>query len=85
MTTTVDLVRAIQRSGITRQGVDIADVRVGSRVVIRSGFGSEPAETVTLEGVDADIKNGRPGCDYTDSKGDGRWAYLSQVVRVVEY
>jgi hypothetical protein len=83
--TTVDLMRAIQRSGIAGQGVNIADVRVGSRVVIRSGFGSERPETVTLEGVDADIKNGRPGCDYTDSKGDGRWAYLSQVVRVVEY
>jgi hypothetical protein len=85
MATTIDLMRAIQRSGIATAGVDIADVRVGSVVVIKSGFGSEPAETVTLEGVDADIKNGRPGCDYTDRKGEGRWAYLSQVVRVVKY
>ena len=67
------------------QGVAIKDVRAGSVVVIKSGFGSEPAETVTLDNVDSDIKNGRAGCDYVDSKGDGRWAYLSQIVRVVKY
>jgi hypothetical protein len=65
--------------------ITLDDVREGSVVVIRSGFGGEPAETVTLEGVEADIKNGRAGCDYTDRKGDGRWAYLSQIVRVVKY
>lgn len=85
MTTTFDLMRAIQRSGIAGTGVDIEDVRAGSVVVIKSGFGSEPAETVTLENVDADIKNGRAGCDYTDTKGEGRWAYLTQIVRVVKY
>jgi hypothetical protein len=35
--------------------------------------------------VDADIKNGRPGIDYTESDGSGRWAYLSQVEQVVAY
>ena len=67
------------------QGVGLEQVRAGSRVVIRSGFGSEPAETVTLENVEADIKNGRAGCDYTDTKGEPRWAYLTQIVRVVKY
>ena len=65
--------------------VNLEDVRVGSVVRIRSGFGGEPAETVTLEGVDADIKNGRPGCDYTDRHGEGRWAYLTQIERVITY
>ena len=67
------------------QGVTLDDVREGSRVVIRSGFGTEPAETVTLDSVEADIKNGRAGCDYVDRKGESRWAYLSQIVRVVKY
>ena len=67
------------------QGVTLEQVRAGSRVVIRSGFGSEPAETVTLDSVEADVKNGRPGCDYVDSKGESRWAYLSQIVKVVKY
>jgi len=69
----------------TLNEVTLKDVREGSVVVIRSGFGSEPAETVTLEGVDSDIKNGRAGCDYTDTKGEPRWAYLTQIVRVVKY
>ena len=65
--------------------VTIDDVRAGSVVRIRSGFGLEPAETVTLENVEADIKNGRAGCDYTDRKGEGRWAYLTQIERVITY
>ena len=63
----------------------LEDVRAGSVVRIRSGFGSEPPETVTLTNVEADIKNGRPGCDYTDRKGNGRWAYLSQIDAVLTY
>ena len=65
--------------------VTLEDVRSGSCVVIRSGFGSEAAEVVTLKNVEADIKNGRAGCDYTDTKGNPRWAYLSQIVEVVKY
>lgn len=67
------------------QGVSIDDLREGSVVVIRSGFGSEPVETVVLDSVDVDIKNGSAGCDYVDSKGNPRWAWLSQIVRVVKY
>lgn len=85
MTTTFDLMQAIQRSGIANAGVALEDVRAGSVVVIKSGFGSEAAETVTLSNVEADIKNGRAGCDYTDRNGDRRWAYLTQIVRVVKY
>lgn len=85
MSTTMDLMRALQRSSMPSAGVAFEDVRAGSRVVIRSGFGSEPAETVTLDNVEEDIKNGRAGCDYVDRNGETRWAYLSQIVRVVEY
>ncbi len=85
MATTEDLMRAIMRSGIANAGVDFEDVRAGSVVIIKSGFGSEAAETVTLDNVEADMKNGRAGCDYIDTKNEPRWAYLTQIVRVVKY
>jgi hypothetical protein len=64
----------------TLGNVKLEDVREGSVVVVRGNFGSGPEETVTVEYVDSDIKNGMPGIDY-----DGHWAYLSQVQRVVKY
>jgi hypothetical protein len=65
--------------------IKLEQIRVGSKIRVRGGWGTEPARTVTVEGVDADIKNGRPGIDYTESDGSGRWAYLSQVEQVVSY
>lgn len=65
--------------------ITIEQIRIGSQVLVRGGFGSEPAKIVTVEGVDADIKNGRAGIDYTESPGNTRWAYLSQVEKVVAY
>jgi hypothetical protein len=65
--------------------ITIEQIRVGSKIRVRGGWGTEPARTVTVEGVDADIKNGRPGIDYTEPDGSGRWAYLSQVEQVVSY
>lgn len=65
--------------------ITIEQIRVGSKIRVRGGFGSEPARTVIVEGVDADIKNGRPGIDYTESNGTERWAYLSQVEKVEAY
>ena len=61
------------------------DVRTGSVVVVRSGFGSESPETVTIEGFEYDGKNGRATIDYTDKSGEGRWAYLDQIQRVISY
>jgi hypothetical protein len=60
--------------------VQLKDIREGSIVVVRGNFGTGPEETVTVEYVDSDIKNGRAGIDYGDS-----WAYLTQVQRVVKY
>jgi hypothetical protein len=65
--------------------ITLENVRVGSVVRIAGGFGMEPPETVTLEDVEEDIKNGFPGVCYTDKKGDGRWAYLDQIQRVITY
>jgi hypothetical protein len=60
--------------------VELKDIREGSVVVVRGDFGQGRPQTVTVETVEADIKNGRPGIDYA-----GSWAYLSQVDRVVSY
>ena len=60
--------------------VNLKDIRVGSRVIVRDNFGSGQAREVTVLDLDDDIKNGRPGIDYDDS-----WAYLTQVDRVVKY
>lgn len=60
--------------------VMLSDIRVGSVVRVRDNFGNGSPKTVTVTGVDEDIKNGRPGIDYDDS-----WAYLTQVDRVVTY
>lgn len=65
--------------------IKLKDIRVGSKVVVRGGFGSEAPRTVVVEGLDPDIKNGIAGIDYTDPVQGGRWCYISQIDRVVEY
>ena len=61
------------------------EIRVGSVVRVRGGFGSDPAQTVTIEGIEDDGKNGRATIDYTDNKGEGHWAYLHQISKVITY
>jgi hypothetical protein len=65
--------------------VTLDDIREGSVVVVRGGFGTELPKQVVVEEVHAEIKNGRSGIDYTESDGHGRWAYLDQVVKVITY
>jgi len=64
--------------------IELKDIREGSIVLVRGGFGSEPARKAVVTSVDANIKNGRPGIDY-EIAGDSRWAYLEQVTRVELY
>ena len=60
--------------------VTLKDIREGSVVIVRGAFGTGPEERVKVEEVHSDVKNGRPGIDY-----EGSWAYLTQVMRVVQY
>jgi hypothetical protein len=60
--------------------VTLKDIREGSVVVVRGNFGNGPEERVTVQEVEEDVKNGRPGICYDES-----WAYLTQVMRVVTY
>jgi hypothetical protein len=63
----------------------LEDIREGSVVVVRGGFGTELPKRVVVEEVHEEIKNGRSGIDYKESDGHSRWAYLDQVERVVKY
>ena len=62
------------------------EMRVGSQVMVRGGFGTEPARLAKVTEIESDIKNGFPGIGYTEvSSGEYRWAYLDQVIRVEAY
>lgn len=66
--------------------VTLEQLRSGSKVLVRGDFGTTSAKRATVESVEEDIKNGRPGIDYTvDSSGEQHWAYLDQVQRVLAY
>ena len=66
--------------------VTLDQVREGSIVIVRGDFGSGTPKRARVECVEEDIKNGYPGIDYTVlADGDGRWAYLDQIVRVEKY
>lgn len=60
--------------------IQLTDMRVGSKVILREAFGQGKPREVILEAVLSDVKNGRPGVDYADG-----WAYLYQIDRVVKY
>lgn len=62
------------------------DIREGSIVMVAKDFGSGKVVKAEVEEVCEDIKNGRPGFDYVIlSTKEQKWAYLSQLVKVLEY
>jgi hypothetical protein len=65
--------------------VILDEIREGSVVIVRGGFGQEPPKEVVVDEVHEDIKNGRAGIDYTEADGNTRWAYMDQVIKVVNY
>lgn len=65
--------------------IRLNELRIGSKVIVRECFGGGPAVTVVVTEKDSDIKNGLPGICYRDASGNGKWAYLSQVDRVVKF
>ena len=66
--------------------VKLREIRVGSKVIVRSAFGTGVAQIATVDCIEEDIKNGRAGIDYTVSAtGEQLWAYLDQVDAVVSF
>ena len=64
--------------------IKIENIREGSIVNIREAFSNEPVKTATVKHICGNIKNDKPGIDYNDGVYD-RWAYLSEITRVVTY
>jgi len=66
--------------------VKLEQLRSGSKVLVRGGFGTTSAKRATVDNVEEDIKNSSPGINYTvDASGEQHWAYLEQVQRVLTY
>lgn len=67
------------------KNVKLNQIREGSTVYVRGDFGGGLSVKAIVTCVDSDIKNGLPGIDYTTEDGDNRWAYLTQVDRVINF
>jgi hypothetical protein len=66
--------------------VKLENMREGSIVIVRGGFGTDSPIKAIVEEVEEDVKNGRPGiCYKAIGAKEGNWAYLTQVDRVVQY
>jgi len=60
--------------------IRVSDIRTGSVVVVRGDFGLGMSQIVSVDYLEDNIKNGKPGITYGRS-----WAYLDQVVQVLKY
>jgi len=60
--------------------IRLSDIRTGSIVVVRGDFGLGMSHIASVDYVEDNIKNGKPGIAYGRS-----WAYLDQVVQVLKY
>ena len=54
------------------------EIRKGSRVIVRSGFGVDAPKEVEVIRIDS--KNGQPLIEY-----DNRWAYFHQIDEVIKF
>ena len=61
----------------------ISDLKADQVVKVRTSFGAGRVVVGIVQGVYHNIKNGCPGIDYS-ADGNDHWAYLDQVVEVVE-
>lgn len=66
------------------KAITLNSLREGSIVKVATAFGSGRVVTAEVTEVEEDVKNGLPGICYT-TNGEGGWAYLSQVKKVVTY
>lgn len=57
------------------------ELSIGDTVIVASGWGYGPLHTGVVNDVLEEVKNGRPGIDYTRDNGNSHWAYLDQVIK----
>lgn len=60
--------------------ITLDDVEIGSRVAVIIGG---ETFTLTIDELEEDIKNDRPGGGGKTDDGDERWFYMDQVTRVI--
>jgi alpha-D-ribose 1-methylphosphonate 5-triphosphate synthase subunit PhnL len=60
--------------------IRVSDIRAGSVVIVKGNFGLGMSQIVSVDYLEDNIKNGKPGITYGRS-----WAYLDQVVQVLKY
>lgn len=66
--------------------IKLTDIREGSIVQVRGDFGRSWPVLARVDNVEANVKNGCPGIDYTmTTTGNTHWAYLHQIDRVITY
>lgn len=56
-------------------------LRAGDRVIVLGGFRTEAPLEVVIESID--IEGDATVFDYTDAEGSFRWAYMTQITRIV--
>ena len=54
-------------------------IKIGDVVTVRPALGTGAPVKVTVIGLGHE-QNNRPVFDYRDEFGDGRWAYMTQIV-----
>ena len=66
--------------------IKLKDIKIGSEIMVRGDFGNGSSKKAIVDNIENDIKNGFPGIDYhyADDVNDDRWAYLSQIDRVIK-
>lgn len=63
--------------------LSILSVRKGVKVKVKSDFGRGPIVVGVVDEVCRDVHKGRSGIEYSMGL-DKRWAYMDQVVEIVE-
>lgn len=61
----------------------ITELKKGDRVIVSHNWGAGPRIEGTIDEIDDNIKNGRPGIIYIADNGECYWAYIDQVIKKV--
>lgn len=65
--------------------INLSDIRIGSKVIVRPCFGVGEPILVTVTKIDNNIKNNCAGITYGDETYDFHWAYIDQIDSIVSF
>jgi hypothetical protein len=64
--------------------ISINDIDIDSEIMVKPDFGMGNSVWAKVTDIEPEGKNGRDTIGYETRNGDGRWAYMDQVVRVIK-